>query len=134
MQHGKIPPRKILAAWLAMLGIAIANGVVRDFTYGRHMNRVGAHQLSTAAATVLLGLVIRAFVRRHPPASLREALSLGLYWAVLTVAFEFLFFHFIGGRPWPELLAAYRLDQGSLWPLLLLWLVVAPALLRARSS
>jgi hypothetical protein len=46
----------------------------------------------------------------------------------LTVAFEFLFFHYVGGEPWPELLANYDLSEGRLWPLILLWVAVAPYL------
>jgi hypothetical protein len=55
----------------------------------------------------------------------------------LTVAFEFLFFHYIGGRSWETLLEGYDMANGQLWPLILLWVAVAPTLfhrylLRAR--
>lgn len=31
---------KTLAAWLAMLAVSVANGAVRDFTYGRHISEL----------------------------------------------------------------------------------------------
>lgn len=119
---------KALAAWLVMLLVSIANGAARDFTYGRFMSELAAHQLSTLGSILLLGLVIRLFVRRYPLATLRQAIFLGLGWCALTVAFEFLFFHFVGGHPWSELLANYDISAGRVWVLVLLWIAMAPAL------
>jgi hypothetical protein len=119
-----------LAAWLAMLLVSVANGTLRDLTYGRAMDELSAHQLSTASGIVLLGLVMWFFLRRRPPASGRAALAVGLLWMGLTVAFEFLFFHYVAGHPWSVLLANYDLAGGRLWVLVLLWLLVAPSLFR----
>lgn len=115
-----------LAAWFVMLVVSVANGAVRDFTYGRHMSELAAHQLSTVFSVVLLGLVIRAFIRRYPPASAGQAVRIGLAWAALTVAFEFLFFHFVGGHSWVALLANYDVLAGRVWVVVLLWIAGAP--------
>ena len=125
---------KYLAAWLVMLLVSVANGAVRDFTYGRHLNELAAHQLSTAASVLLLGGVIWIFVRLYPPSSGSQAISIGLSWMALTVAFEFLFFHFVGGHSWSGLLANYDILKGRVWVLVPLWLAVAPyAFFRIRS-
>lgn len=42
------------------------------------------------------------------------------------MAFEFLFFHYVGGHAWEELLANYNIARGRLWPVVLLWVAVAP--------
>ncbi len=97
--------RKYLAAWLVMLLVAVANGAGRDITYGLHVDELTAHQISTVTGILLLGLVIWLCSAVIPLSSGREAVSLGLFWAALTVAFEFVFFHFIGGQSWSELLA-----------------------------
>lgn len=115
------------AAWFAMLIVAVANGLVRDLTYGRHMEALLAHQLSTLMGCVLLGGVIRFFVRRWPPASRRQSLAVGLGWMLTTIAFEFVFFHFVGGHSWAALLANYNLFAGRVWVVLLLWIAIAPA-------
>jgi hypothetical protein len=60
--------------------------------------------------------------------SARLAIYLGLFWMVLTVAFEFLFFHYVGGRPWAVLLENYDMASGQLWPLILVWVAIAPLL------
>jgi hypothetical protein len=126
---GKLTVGRWFAAWLVMLLISVANGAVRDLTYGTMMTERTAHQLSTLSGMVLLGGVIRSFVHRFPPTSVGHALGVGGLWMGLTVAFELLFFHFVGHRSWPSLLADYNLPAGRLWPLLLLWIALAPALL-----
>ena len=117
---------KYLATWLLMLLASIANGAVRDFTYGNSMSELAAHQLSTLSSVVLLGAVIMGFVRRYPPSSARHAILIGLAWLALTVAFEFLFFHYIGGHPWSVLLANYNVFAGRVWIVVLLWVGFAP--------
>jgi hypothetical protein len=119
---------RYLLAWIAMLLVSVLNGTVRDFTYGRHMPELFAHQLSTLVGIVLLGVVIRLYMRRWPFASALQAFKVGLFWMVLTVAFEFLFFHYVGGHAWVVLLANYDLSAGRLWPLILLWVAIAPYL------
>ena len=117
---------KYLAAWLVMLLVAVANGAVREITYGPHVDELTAHQISTVTGILLLGLVIWLCSAVIPVSSDREAVSLGLFWAALTVAFEFVFFHFIGGHSWSELLANYNVVQGRVWVFVVLWIVVAP--------
>lgn len=119
---------KYLAGWFVMLLVSIANGAVREFTYGRYMSEPAAHQLSTVTSILLLGAVIRIFVRFYPPSSARHAIAIGLAWAALTMAFEFLFFHFVGGHSWSELLANYNLFEGRVWVVVLLWIAAAPYL------
>lgn len=117
-----------IAAWVVMLLVSVANGAVRELTYGKLMTELVAHQFSTLIGVVLLGGVIRTFVHRFPPASGRQALGLGLLWMGMTVAFEFLFFHFVGGHSWTTLLANYNILKGRVWIIVVLWIAVAPAI------
>lgn len=112
--------------WFVMLLVSIANGFLRDFTYGKYLSELHAHQLSTVIGVVLLGLVIDVFVKFWPPASARQALLIGFFWMALTVTFEFLFFHFVAGHPWSAMLANYDLMNGRVWVLLLAWIAIAP--------
>lgn len=109
-----------------MLLVSIANGAVRDFTYGRHMPELAAHQLSTLSSVLLLAIVIRSFVRRYPPSSGKAALATGIFWMTLTIAFEFLFFHYAGGHTWEALLSNYNVLQGRVWVVVLAWVAIAP--------
>ncbi|TXT40957.1 MAG: hypothetical protein FD135_767 [Comamonadaceae bacterium] len=117
---------KYLAAWFLMLLVSIANGAARDLTYGKHMSELAAHQLSTVTSVLSLGAVIWLFIRFYPPSSAHHAMTIGLVWAAFTVAFEFLFFHFVGGHSWSELLANYNIFKGRVWVVVLLWVATAP--------
>ena len=119
---------RYLTAWFVMLVVTMINGALRDFTYGKYLPELPANQLSCLSGIFLLGVVMYLFVRRWPPATVRHALYLGLFWMALTVAFEFLFFHYVTGHSWSELLANYDVMSGRLWPLILLWVAVAPYL------
>lgn len=121
-----------LLAWLAMLVVSVGNGVLREVSYGPLTDERTAHQVSTLTSILLLGLVMWFFLRRRPPASRQAALGIGLLWMGLTVAFEFLFFHYVGGHSWSALLANYNLADGRLWVLVLLWLLLGPSLLFGR--
>ena len=117
---------RYLAAWFVLLVVAMINGALRDFTYGRQLPELLANQLSCLSGIILFGVVFYQFVRRSPFASARQALYIGLFWVALTAAFEFLFFHYVAGHPLPELLANYDIANGRLWPLILVWVAFGP--------
>lgn len=119
---------RFVLVWLVMLSVSIVNGALRDLTYGKLLPALLANQISCVSGIVLLGVVIYLYVRRRPFVSARQAWLVGLFWLVLTVAFEFLFFHYVAGHSWETLLANYDVMSGHLWPLILLWVSVAPYL------
>jgi hypothetical protein len=90
------------------------------------MDELAAHQLSTVSSIFLLGVVSRGFVRLYPPSAGREAVAIGLLWLALTVAFDFIFFHYLGGHSWSELLANYNVFKWRIWIVLLVWIATAP--------
>lgn len=117
---------RYLQAWFTMLGVAMVNGGLRDMTYGKQLPALLANQLSCLSGIILLGVVIHQYVCRWSLTSARQALYIGLFWMMLTISFEFLFFHYVAGHPWSELLANYDMASGRLWPLVLLWVLIAP--------
>jgi hypothetical protein len=47
-----------MLAWFPMILIAIANGVLREYGYGKRMTECAAYQLSTLIGIVLFGIYI----------------------------------------------------------------------------
>lgn len=119
---------RYVLAWIPMVFIGIINGVIREFTYGKYLSELRAHQLSTATGILLFSFYIGVLAYFWGFESLRQALMVGLIWLVLTIAFEFLFGHYIAGHPWSKLLSDYNIFAGRLWLLVLVWLVIAPIL------
>jgi hypothetical protein len=122
--------RPWLLAWVGGAGIGVANGVLRELTYGRRLSEPVAHQVSTATAIGAFAVYFAALQRRWPLRSRSEALGVGCAWVVMTVAFEFGFGRLVDKKPWPELLHDYNLARGRTWPLVLAWLAVGPEVTR----
>jgi hypothetical protein len=47
-------------------------------------------------------------------------------WLGMTVAFEFLFGHYVAKRAWNELRRDYNLFAGRVWLVILVWVTIAP--------
>src|SRR6266478_8629961 len=81
---------KYVLAWIPMVFIAIANGAMREGWYGKHLSELQAHQVSTATGVLLFGVYIWVLMRIWRPESAEQAMTIGLVWLGMTVAFEFL--------------------------------------------
>jgi hypothetical protein len=113
-------------AWIPMVFLAIVNGVLREATYGKHLSELRSHQLSTLTGIVLMGGYIWLVTRRLGLESSTRAIRVGVLWLVLTVAFEFLFGHFVAGHSWGRLLHDYDLAAGRVWGFFLAFVAAAP--------
>jgi hypothetical protein len=122
--------RRWVAAWLAGPLIGIVNGAGRELLYGPRLGEKRAQQVSTASALGLFAGYFAWLNRRWPLPDGRTAWQVGGVWASSTVLFEFGFGHFVAGQSWEELLDAYDVRQGRLWPLVPLWLGVGPGVVR----
>src|SRR3954453_953222 len=127
------PPvrRRWIAAWAGGATIGVANGVLREATFGRLLGERAAHAASGATAVAAFAGYFSALQRRWPIPSTREALAIGAGWLGMTVAFEFGFGRTVAKQSWEELLADYDLTEGRTWPLVLAWIAAGPAVTRA---
>ncbi len=131
MSRSRRSPRAAwLAAWVAGAGIGVANGVVREATYGKRVDERRAHQVSTLTALAAFAALFRALEARRPLPSDREAIEVGAAWLLLTVGFEFGFGRLVAHQSWEDLLADYDVADGRLWPVVLAWLAAGPLVVR----
>lgn len=119
---------KYILAWIPMVLIAIVNGILRESWYGKNLNELAAHQISSLTGIVLFGLYIWIVIRSWPPDSALQAFAVGLVWLALTVAFEFIFGYFVAGHTWRRLFHDYNLLAGRVWVFILIWVTIAPYL------
>jgi hypothetical protein len=114
--------------WIPLVLIAVFNGAIRDIAYKNSLGELGAHQLSTLTGIVLFGIYIWAVGLKWRIETARQAIVIGCIWLALTIAFEFLFFHYVAGHSWSVLLDAYNILEGKVWVLVLIFIAVAPYL------
>ena len=117
---------KYILAWVPMVLIAIANGALREIWYKKYLGELPAHQVSVASGILLFGIYIWALFRIWRLESASQAIVIGLSWLGLTVAFEFVFGHYVRGFSWNVLLHDYNIFAGRLWVAVLLWITAAP--------
>jgi hypothetical protein len=121
-------------SWIGLAVIGIVNGITREYTYGRFMRELSAHQWSTLIGLVLFGFYIWILTGACPIESAKQSLLIGGMWMTMTVLFEFIFGHYIIGHPWKRLFRDYNLHKGRIWSLVLIGTSIAPYLFyRIRS-
>jgi hypothetical protein len=108
----------------------LANGVLREETYGRSVSERAAHQLSGVTAIAAFALYFSALDARWSLHDAREAVEVGMGWPALTVAFEFGFGRLVAKQSWDELLADHEVAEGRTWPFVLAWIAAGPAAVR----
>ncbi|UCF72434.1 MAG: hypothetical protein JSW35_09660 [Deltaproteobacteria bacterium] len=118
-------PRYIIA-WIGLAIIGIINGVIREVGYGKFLGELLAHQVSSVTGIILFGLFTWCLSLRWRMQSSGQAFTIGIIWLALTIAFEFLFGHYVMKHPWPRLLHDYNILEGRLWLLVLVWIPIAP--------
>ena len=119
---------RYLLFWLILAVVAVINGTLRQFVYGRHLSELAAHQVSTVTGILLTGITVWILNRFWPIGSAREAWIIGACWFLMTIAFEFGFGHYVAGHSWSRLLADYNVLDGRVWSLFLIWIAVLPYL------
>jgi hypothetical protein len=122
--------RPWLVAWLGGSLLGVANGVLREATYKRVVGDELANHLSVGSLIALLSGYFVVLERRWPIPTRRQAAEIGSIWVALTVLFEFGFGHWGDHKSWDELLENYDVADGHMWPLVLVWIAIGPAVTR----
>ena len=117
---------KYTIAWIPMVFMAIVNGAVRQLGYGKVLNELPAHQLSCLTGIALFFIYTWCLSLYWPLESSNQALTIGLIWLALTVAFEFLFMHYGAKVSWDKLFHDYNVLAGRLWVLVLVSVFLLP--------
>jgi len=116
-----------VGVWLVLAVLAVLNGILRNATYARVVGEYAGHVLSSLIFIGVVFAVTYIFLRLvRLDYGLADLLVVGAAWVVMTVAFEFLFGHYVAGHPWPRLLADYNVLKGRVWALVLLAVFLGP--------
>jgi hypothetical protein len=114
--------------WLVLLAVMMVNGTFRVLVLQPRLGEDAARQ---AACLTGILLILGTAAPLRPwlgPLGSAGLLAVGFSWLVLTVAFEFLFGHYVAHASWAALAAEYDVSRGRLWPLVLLTVLVAPSI------
>jgi hypothetical protein len=114
-----------VAGWIAIMPLAIANGVLRQAVLIPRVGVRTAQPISGVLLMIAIAGVTWVMVGRIGLQRLPVWAVIGGGWLLATLAFEF-GMGLSAGRSWDEMLAPYRFVDNNLWPIVLLWVVCAP--------
>ena len=119
---------KLIKAWLIILPFMIVNGMLRELVLKELVPAKLAEAISVALAIAIVLVLTRYLLRplagKAPAQLVRASLTL----VALTVAFEFLFGHYVDRKSWSDLVADYEIWNGRLWPAVLAVIAFVPFL------
>ncbi len=116
--------------WFLFAIIAIINGSIRNFVYGKYMKELRAHQISSIIFTLLIFIFTGVFLKiQGREFSILSLILIGSGWLIGTILFEFIFGHYVMKHPWEKLLHDYNIFKGRLWALTLVANLIAPLLM-----
>ena len=112
--------------WFLLAFLAILNGAAREVFIRPAFGEPAGHVISTLIFCVVILAVAVVSLGWIGPASRRAALTVGIVWVCLAVAFELLAGHFLFSNSWDTLLADYNILRGRIWVLVLFTSLLAP--------
>jgi hypothetical protein len=121
---------KAAGLWLGFLLVAIGCGMIRDRFLVPGLGPLAGRALGTLLVGVIIFGLIYAYSGKLKGVTQASLFKLGLGWTMATVAFEFLFGHYVLGHAWVSLWADYNILQGRFWPLVLIVTLFGPLVAR----
>lgn len=116
---------KAVVVWLAILILAVLNGLLREMVLVPEYGAVPGVVLSGASLSFFIfvaAYLLLPWVGAHGS---RQFLLIGAGWLVFTLIFEFSF-GLSRGKEFSALLEAYTFKGGNLWPVVLLVTAFSP--------
>lgn len=123
-----MPFGRLLRAWLIILPFMIANGIVREFVLRPLVPALVAEAISVAVGIAIVLVFTRYLLRPLAGKASSQLVRASLTLVALTLAFEFLFGHYVDRKSWSDLLANYEIWNGKLWPVVLAVIAFMPFL------
>ena len=117
---------KSLGIWLVIVIVAIINGVAREKILTPLIGSSFSLPLSGITLSVLVLVVTYFTIPFIGEVKTGSYLYIGLLWVILTLSFEYLFGHYVTGKPWYEINQVFNILKGNLFILVLIVSAVSP--------
>ena len=117
---------RALAVWWVILVLAFANGALREIVLIPAWGPLTGLRVSGVLLSALIVALAWVSMQWIGVKSAGQALMVGAMWLVATLAFEFGFGAGVQHKSIDEMLVAYTLKDGNLWPVVLLVCLLAP--------
>lgn len=136
MKNGRLEfLRRPFIVWLVIIAVESVHGTLRTIFLVPALGDHRARQVSVFTGACLILAISVFFVRWMRAETTSRLIWIGMFWTFLTVVFEILLGRFVMGMSWERLAAEYDITTGSLMPLGLAFMIIAPLIAdRLRSA
>ena len=117
---------KATGIWLVIVVAAIFNGVFRENVIVPGIGADLALPLSGMLLAILVFLITFMSIAFIGSSEQKTYLLVGLFWLALTLSFEFLFGHYVAGKPWKEIIQVFNIRKGDLFIVVLVITAISP--------
>lgn len=119
---------KASSVWLLIAVFAIINGIVRDKLLVPAIGNSLALPVSGLSLSLIVLMVTYLSIGFFGKRAARSYWLIGLQWVLMTLAFEFLFGHYVAGKSWQEIAQVFNVMSGNLMLLVLVTSLISPYL------
>lgn len=119
---------RAIVVWILIILAESVHGIARIQILEPSVGDFRARQIAVFSGAAIIFLIVRSLIRWIDADGWLTLVAIGLFWVILTVAFEILLGRFIFGFSWQRIAAEYDLASGSLMPVGLVFLVFCPLL------
>ena len=120
---------RYLLLWIPVLALVIAAILVSDAARFRSRGRICGQGRASLVFVMLVTGYVALSIEMLAFDSLRQALLIGIAWALITVATDLLVARLTMAGRWREILSPYDPREGHYWGAALLWIAIVPPLL-----
>jgi len=117
---------KAIGIWFIIVILAIFNGAIREKLLTPNIGSSIALPLSGLLLSILIVLVAFVTMPFFGSSESKTYIYIGVIWVLLTLSFEFLFGHYIAGKPWHEIIQVLNIKKGDLFIVALFVTLISP--------
>ncbi len=117
---------KTAGVWLVMVVLAILNAGIRENVLTPAIGETISLPVSGITLSALIFAAAYVAMPFFGPQEQKTYVMVGCMWAAFTVAFEFLFGHYVMGREWHDIMQVLNIGKGDLFLVALLVTVMSP--------
>ena len=118
--------KKSIGIWMVIVIAAIINGATREKLIEPLIGSGLSLPLSGITLSVLILMITYFTIPFIGEVKTEVYFIIGLLWVVLTLAFEYLFGHYVADKPWHEINQVFNILKGDLFIFVLIVSAASP--------
>ena len=116
------------AIWFVIAILAVINGIFRESILLPAVGQGVALPVSGIILSIIIFMVTYVTFKLFGNIDYQTCFFIGIQWLSMTLAFEFLFGHYVAAKPWSDLFQVFNVMNGDLFIIVLLATLVSPLL------